>query len=93
MSPLKATCNDCGTQMVAEYLEDLGDLMIAHHNQSKEPGSWTSGGCGLFDVMETDNQGKVVEGGEQHALEATMNAVVTPWTKKVIYDPRRKEAR
>ena len=93
MSPFKATCKDCGSELRGEQSEDIGDMMIAHHRQGRLDGSWTSGACGIFFVQEIDSEGKVVEGGKNQWLETTMNVVCRPWTGEILYDPRRKESR
>ncbi len=71
-------------------MQEIGDLMIAHHRQGKLEGSWTRGACGIFFVEETNAEGKKV--GERW-LESTMNVVAKPWTGEIVYDPKRKEGR
>lgn len=93
MSPLKATCRDCKTEIIGEDLPEVGDLMIAHHHQGREAGSWTNAACDIFFVEEVDSEGKSIENGESRWLEATMCVVCMPYTGRLVYDSREYRPR
>ena len=87
MSPFKAKCRDCESELFGEDKQEIGKIMIEHHNTARLQGSWTSAACGLFFTKETDNEDKVIN---ERWLEATMNTVVTPWVGEVWFDPRKE---
>lgn len=90
MSPFKAVCRDCSSELFGQNQREIGELMVEHHNQAREAGSWTSAACGIFFVEETDGVGKKVN---ERWLESTMGVVAKPWTGEIWFDPRRKEGR
>ena len=60
-------------------------MLLEHHHQAREAGSWTSAACGIFSVQETKVGGEVVN---DFWLEATMTVVVKPWTGILWHDIR-----
>lgn len=87
MSPFSAKCKSCESVLVGKDKKEIAEYMIEHHNAERLEGAWGSAPCGIFNVIETNQKGKVVK---DRWLEATVNRVLTPFYGEVWFDPSKE---